>query len=301
MKKKLIAVILALIPIALVGWMLYYAGGQDVAIINSKGEIANHQRNILIFTTLLSLMVVVPVLAMLAMFSWHFRETNKKATYSPNWDKNHKLEATWWGIPIVIIGILAVVTWNTSHSLDPWKPLESNKEPLNIQVVAMQWKWLFIYPEENIATVNYLKIPVDRPVNFQITADAPMNSFWIPSLGGQIYAMNGMTTKLHLIADEEGTYQGRSANISGEGFASMRFYVQAVSDNKLNQWIVDSRQASETLNQTSYDQLAIPSTLDDTKTYSSVSHNLYDNIIAKFMPDHAQAKHEEGEAGVHNH
>ncbi len=291
MKQKLKLLVLFLFPILLISWMLYYAGGQNIDILNSKGEIANHQRNILIFTALLSLIVIIPVFTMLGLFVWRYRESNKKATYRPDWGHNNLLEVIWWGIPILIIVVLSVVTWKTSHSLDPWRPLDSEKEPVRVQVVALQWKWLFIYPDHNIATINYFRMPVDTPVNFEIAADAPMNSFWIPSLGGQIYAMNGMITKLHLQADEPGQYDGVSANISGEGFADMKFIAEATSQNEFDHWIHNIKnENSENLSIANYTELALPSSEIIISKYGSADPELFNYIVMKYMPEHGNHK-----------
>ncbi|HEY5806112.1 MAG TPA: ubiquinol oxidase subunit II, partial [Candidatus Saccharimonadales bacterium] len=208
-----------------------------VAILEPKGLIALQQRDLIFFTALLSLLVIVPVYALTIFIVWKYRAVNKKTKYTPDWDGHKGIEALWWTVPCAIILVLSVVTWQTSHKLDPYQPIRSPKKPLTIQVVALEWKWLFIYPEQNIATVNYFQIPENTPINFEITSDAPMNSFWIPQLGSQIYAMPGMTTTLNLIADEPGKYNGASANISGAGFASMRFVAEAVPRADFDNWV----------------------------------------------------------------
>lgn len=226
-KSKLaIGVILGGAATALVVW---YVLSHDIAVLNPEGLIGQKQRDLLIFATLLSMIVIVPVFVMTGLIAWRYRASNTKATYSPDWDHSRLFETIWWGVPIAIILVLGVVTWKSSHDLDPYRALDSDVKPLRVQVIAMQWKWLFIYPEQEIASVNYLQIPEKTPINFEITADAPMNAFWIPKLGSQVYAMNGMTTKLHLIANNQGTYRGSSANISGEGFADMVFSTVATS------------------------------------------------------------------------
>src|SRR4051812_406278 len=186
--KKSIKIIL---PILLVGSVIvagasFFFQHYNVDVLNPQGDIARQQRNLIAFTTALGMTVVVPVFIMLGLFAWKFREGNHKAKYRPEWDGNTWLEVIWWGIPILIILILSVVTWRTSHDLDPYKALDSKVKPVEVQVVALQWKWLFIYPEQKIASVNLLQIPEKTPINFTITSDAPMNSFWIPSLGSQV-------------------------------------------------------------------------------------------------------------------
>lgn len=281
-----------LLTLGVISATLFVLFTQDVAILDAKGTIAEQQRNLLIGTAILSLVVIVPVFVLTFYIAWKYRESNTKATYQPDWDGHRGLEMTWWAIPFVIIMILAIVTWITSHTLDPYRPLESNKKPVTVQVVALEWKWLFIYPEYNVATVNYFKIPEDTPINFQITADAPMNSFWIPQLGGQVYAMSGMTTKLHLTAEEPGNYNGSSANISGEGFAGMKFVAEATSEEDFKAWIEAARQSHNDLDQTTYDQLAQKSRDNPRATYKLVEPTLYDTVVMKYMTP--PKEHKEG-------
>lgn len=294
--KKLIRVLMVLGVFGAIGLLVtgvMMSGNIDV--INSQGHIADRQRDLLRFVVLLSLIVVIPVFTLLFVFSIKYREGNTKAKYRPDWAHNKWLEAVWWGIPCAIIAVLATVTWFTSHELDPYKKLESSKDPVNVQVVALQWKWLFIYPDHHVASINRLPIPVDTPINFTITADAPMNSFWIPSLGGQIYAMSGMSTKLHLIARNEGTYKGSSANISGEGFADMRFDAVAMSNADFERWLRTASESGKTLDQKSYATLAKPSRAEVT-SYRLASDRLYDTIVMKYMmPAHDATRHEASE------
>lgn len=266
-----------------------YASSQGIAVLNPSGEVASKQRNLIVFTAFLSLIVVIPVYAMLFVFAYKYREGNKKAKYTPDWDGSRLAEFTWWLIPGIIIFILAIVTWKSSHDLDPYKALASDKKPLNIQVVALQWKWLFIYPEQNIASVNYLQFPVNTPVNFQITADAPMNSFWIPKLGGQVYAMSGMSTQLHLSASEIGNYRGSSANISGKGFASMIFTTRVSPQDKFNQWVENTRSSQSNLSINAYNKLAQPSENNHITYYGNTQQDLYDLVVGKYShnPHHS--------------
>jgi len=288
MKKK-IGLLLSglLITAALIGGIAWLLRGTDIAVLNPQGWVAEQQRDLFLFTTSLSLLIVVPVFSLALFIAWKYREGNTKAKYMPEWDKNKWIEAVWWGIPCAIILVLAVVTWQTSHSLDPYKKLDSSVKPIEVQVVALQWKWLFIYPEHDIASVNLVEFPVNTPVNFSITADAPMNSFWIPSLGGQVYAMSGMSTKLHLIADKPGDYRGSSANISGEGFASMVFTARAVSNEEFKDW-TDQAKAAQTLDMESYEALARPSEVTEPAQYALRDKDLYGKIVMKYMdPGHA--------------
>lgn len=283
MKAKYKLVVSIVLVLALIAAMLVWLFSTEVIVFEPAGDIGRRQRDLLVFTIFLSLLVIIPVFTMTIMFAWRYREGNKKATYKPNWDHNHLAEAIWWGIPIIIILILAVVTWKTSHSLDPYKPLDSDKKPLTVQVISQDWKWLFIYPDQDIAAVNQLYVPEKTPINFLITSDAAMNSFWIPQLGGQVYAMAGMQTKLHLIADKQGVYEGVSANISGEGFAGMKFKTHAVSDSEFQQWIKQAKTSEKMLDNTSYLELAKPTKNHPPETYVLADRSVYDTVIMKYM------------------
>lgn len=257
--------------------------GHTIAVLSPEGMIASKERSLIFFATALSLVVVIPVFILLFSFVWKYREDNTSASYTPDWSHNSALELVWWAIPLVLIIILSVVTWQSSHQLDPYRTISSTTPPMTIQVVALQWKWLFIYPDQNIATVNYFRIPENTPINFEITSDAPMNSFWLPQLGGQVYAMSGMITHLHLVADKTGMYHGSSANISGSGFASMKFVAQSSSNDDFNAWVSSVKQAPNALTFNVYNSLVKPSTTPVTN-YSSTAIDLYDTIVMKYMP-----------------
>jgi len=272
-------IVLVLIGIAAIGWWLRVS---HVAVLEPKGVIGHKERQLMYFAFGLSLVVVIPVFIMLFTFAWKYREGNKKAKYDPKFDHSRKLETVWWLIPTVLILILSVVTWQSSHALDPYKPIASSKKPMTIQVVSLDWKWLFIYPEQHIATVNFVQMPKDTPVTFKLTSDSVMNSFWIPELGGQMYSMPGMTTTLHLEANHAGDFQGSSANISGAGFASMRFVAHVGSDQDFSRWVQTVRRSPNRLNQATYAVLAKPG-IGFYNYYSTVDHNLYDTITMKYM------------------
>lgn len=267
----------------LIAAAVWYLGSLKMDILNPKGIVAFKQYNLLVFTTMLGFVVIIPVFVMAILIAWRYRESNTKAKYTPNVDTNRLAETIWWTIPIILIAVLSFVTWTSTHDLDPHKPLTSHSQPVRIQVVALDWKWLFIYPDQNIATVNYIQFPVNRPVNFEITADAPMNSFWIPQLGGQIYAMQGMTTKLHLNANEIGTYKGLSANISGEGFADMKFTAKATTKADFEAWVISVKQSNRKLTPETYASLAKKSTAAPVTYYASSTEGLYDTIVMKYM------------------
>jgi cytochrome o ubiquinol oxidase subunit 2 len=182
-----------------------------------------------------------------------------------------------------VIIILAVITAVSTHALDPYKPISSNKTPVKIQVIALEWKWLFVYPDKGIATLNYVNIPEDTPIDLTLTSDAPMNSFWVPALAGQVYAMSGMSTKLHLMADGVGSYNGVSANISGEGFAEMRFKVNSLTEKDFTNWAAKSMRSKDMLTSETYADLAKPSSGDSEATYMLMNNGLYNEVIMKYM------------------
>ena len=273
--------VLWLVGAALVlGVLVALSLNHSFPLLQTRGEIANRQRDLLVFATALALLVLVPVYFMIFSFAWRYRAGHKQE-YKPEWDTHKGYEALWWGIPIAIISVLAVVTWVTSHSLDPFKPLASNQKPLQVQVVALQWKWLFLYPEQGVASVNEVAFPAGRPVEFTMTSDAPMNSFWIPQLAGQIYVMSGMSTKLHVSADTTGVYEGMSSNISGKGFADMKFKARAMTVRDFDAWVTKAH-GGEHLTQQRYDMLAKPST-NKVSYFHVADRSVYDNVIMKYM------------------
>ncbi|MBW3569166.1 ubiquinol oxidase subunit II [Candidatus Parcubacteria bacterium] len=267
----------------LFGLILILSQGSEVSILDPKGQVAAKEKNLLIFASGLSLIIILPVFALIFGIAWRYREGNDKAKYKPDWDHSRLLESIWWGVPFALIVILSIVTYKSSHELDPFKPLEAETKPLTIQVIAMDWKWLFIYPEQNIATVNYVKFPAGTPVNFQLTGDGAMNSFWIPQLGGQIYAMAGMSTQINLLADEPGDFRGSSANISGRGFSDMTFIASAGSNSDFEAWVGAVKKSQKNLSENEYKKLAEP-TVDHPPTYySSVQEGLYKEVILSFL------------------
>jgi len=261
--------------------------GCNMVLMNPKGAIGVEQRTLIITAIALMLIVVIPVIFMAFAFAWKYRASNKDAKYSPNWSHSNKIEAVVWTIPIIIIAILGTITWKTTHELDPFKPIVTDKKPMTIEVVSLDWKWLFIYPEQGIATVNELAFPKDVPVEFKITSNSVMNSFFIPQLGGQIYAMAGMQTKLHLIGNEAGKYDGISSSFSGRGFSGMKFTaIVTPTEGDFDQWVAKVKASSNNLNATSdFNKLAEPSENNPVEYFSSVKPNLFKETIGKFMGD----------------
>lgn len=284
MNKKIKFVIIGLLALIVLTLIVGYFKHANVQVFNSAGSIGAKERNLMLFALGLSLIVVIPVYILLFSIAWRYRESNhKKAKYSPDLGGNRFAEAVWWLIPTILITILSVVAWQSSHTLDPYRHIASSTKPMKIEVVALDWKWLFIYPEQHIASINFVQFPVNTPVEFLITADAPMNSFWIPQLGGQIYAMPGMSTQLNLIADRTGSFHGSSANISGEGFSGMAFTAKSSSDNDFNAWVKSAQHSPQRLDSSAYNQLAQPSQNNPVTYYSKPQPELYNLIIAKYL------------------
>ncbi|MFI0434643.1 MAG: COX aromatic rich motif-containing protein [Parachlamydiaceae bacterium] len=260
-----------------------YEFGDLIDILFPSGLIAIKERNLLLIIQGIMLLVIIPVYILTFVFSWKYSAQNPKGSYDPDLVDNKLAEYIWWGLPFIMTAIVCTLTWIKTVELDPYKPIESNIKPLTIQAVALQWKWLFIYPEENIASVNFLQIPKGTPIRFEITADAPMNSFWIPSLGGQIYAMPGMRTELNLIGNEVADAKGASANLSGEGFAGMHFIARTSSEEDYRQWIASAQHSTHSLGLDEYKQLAAPSQDQAVEIYRLSDPSLFNQIIDKYM------------------
>ena len=253
-----------------------------MTLLDPVGQVGIDEKNLIITATLLMLLVVVPVILMTIIFAWKYRASNKNATYAPKWSHSTKIEVVIWTVPILIIIALGVITYKSTHALDPYRPIQSDVKPVTIEVVAMDWKWLFIYPDQGIATVNKIVFPANTPVNFRITSDTVMNSFFIPGLGGQIYAMAGMTTKLHLIANKNAELDGISANYSGAGFTGMKFKAIATSQAEFDAWVSEVKASPKQLDTAEYEALTKPSQNNPVELYSSVKPNLFQTIIDKY-------------------
>jgi cytochrome o ubiquinol oxidase subunit 2 len=272
--------LLTIAVLLVTGW---YLTRHLIPVLQPAGTIGYKERNLIIFCAAISVSIVVPVFALLGYFAWKYREDNHKASYSPELGGSRLAETIWWIVPTMLIAIISIVTWRSSYALDPFKPITTNKQVLHVQVVALDWKWLFIYPGQNVASVNEVAVPVGTPVDFEITSDAVMTSFWAPQLGGQMYAMPGMSTHLNLVADKPGSYGGVAANISGKGFAGMKFTVKAVSQQGYAQWMAAAKHAPSHLTAASYAVLSKPSENTQPMLYASADTNLYDTILMKYM------------------
>jgi len=279
--------------------------GCSGGVLDPKGQVGMDEKNLIILCTILMLIVVVPVIVLTLYFAWKYRASRDFEIYTPKWAHSTKIEAVVWSIPILIVISLSVITWRSTHALDPYSPLEGKGEHLTVEVVSLNWKWLFIYPEQGIATVNELVFPANKPVAFKITSESTMNSFFIPQLGSQIYSMAGMETKLHLIANEPGTYKGISSNYSGAGFTGMKFNAIATpTEGDFNDWVASVKQAQTPLTSASYEQLAKPSENNPVTYYSEVSEGLFHDIVMKYMKDHGSmdfySKPENAATGEHH-
>ncbi|PJE56284.1 MULTISPECIES: ubiquinol oxidase subunit II [Marinomonas] len=292
--------ILSKVALALMVGLL--AGCQG-GVLDPKGQVGIEEKQLIIVATLLMLVVVIPVIFMTLYFAWKYRE-GRDEIYEPKWSHSTKIETVVWAIPVIIVIILGVITWKSTHALDPYKPLKSDKDHINVQVVSMNWKWLFIYPDLGIASVNELRFPENVPVAFQISSEGTMNSFFIPQLGSQIYSMAGMVTKLHLIANEPGTFDGYSANYSGPGFTNMKFKAIATETQAdFDAWVAGVKAESIAgstnngiLDQASYDKLAeydLHAPVHEAtpvQYYGSIKPGIFNDNVMKFMKDHGKVE-----------
>ncbi|WP_342620180.1 ubiquinol oxidase subunit II [Rhodoferax sp. GW822-FHT02A01] len=271
-------------------FLLFCAGlaGCNTVVMNPSGDIASQQAHLIVVSTLLMLLIIVPVIVLTLLFAWRYRQSNKNATYTPEWDHSTSLELVIWGAPLLIIIALGLLTWISTHTLDPYRPLQRldaerpispGTSVLTVEVVALDWKWLFIYPELGIASVNELVAPVDVPIRFKITASTVMNSFYIPALAGQIYAMPGMETKLHAVINKPGVYDGFSANYSGAGFSGMHFKFQGMAAADFEQWVQQTRSGSATLGREDYLRLQQPSINAPVQHFAKVAPKLFDTVV----------------------
>jgi len=259
-------------------------GGCTEGVLDPKGPIAAADRQILLNSLGIMLAIVIPViLATLGVAFW-FRASNERARYRPNFAYSGRLEMLVWSIPAMTVFLVGGVAWVGSHDVSPRKPIVSTVKPLRIQVASLDWKWLFIYPDQGVASVNRLTIPVGTPISLELTSSGVMNSFFVPQLGSQIYTMAGMITRLHLQADHSGTYRGLSAQFSGEGFADMHFDADAVTDEKFAQWLDAARTSGPELDAKTYADLAKPSAAVAPFTYRSVAPGLFGSIMLSEMP-----------------
>lgn len=269
--------------LSLIATALLSLAGCDWVIFDSKGAVGIAERDLIIICVALMLIVVIPAMVLSFVFPWMFRSSNKRAKYTPNWDFSTKVEVVVWGIPLIIVVALSIIVWNSTHKLDPYRKLDIPGEPLHVDVIATDWKWVFVYPDLGIATVNELKFPAGQQLAFSITSNSTMNTFFIPQLGGQIYAMAGMRTQLHLVADEVGEFRGMSGNYSGAGFSKMHFKATALTNEDFEKWVADVRSTPNNLDFDAFVKLAEPSEGHPIEHFSNVEDGLFKKVIDQFI------------------
>jgi len=274
-------------PITVVLISAAMLGGCTEGILDPQGPIAEAERQIMFNSTGIMLAIVIPtMLATLGIAYW-FRASNKRARYLPEFAYSGRLEVLVWSVPIMTVILVGGVAWVGSYDLDPPKAIASAGKPVRVQVVALDWKWLFIYPDQGIAAVNQLTVPLGTPISFELTSSGVMNSFFVPQLGGQIYTMAGMVTRLNLRADRAGTYRGISSNYSGAGFSDMHFNVDVIPEERFAQWLSATRNAGPMLDSQSYSELAKPSQAVAPFTYRAVASGLFNTILSAGSPGHS--------------
>ena len=247
-------------------------------VLDPQGIIGKAERVILYDAMAIMLAVVIPVILLTLAFAWWFRASNRRARYLPEWDYSGRIEMITWSVPTLVIVFLGGMAWIGSHDLDPPRPIDSPVTPVDVEVVALDWRWLFIYPTVGVASLNHLTIPAGVPIHFRITSSSVMNSFFIPQLGSQIYAMPGMTTQLYLQADHPGTFQGLSAQFSGDGFSDMRFDVAAVPQEAFDEWVRTTKSGSGVLDASAFAQLVQPAKATGISTYGHVASGLFNDV-----------------------
>jgi len=253
-------------------------------ILDPQGPIGAAEKTILIDSLGIMLAIVLPTIVAIFAFAFWFRASNTRASYLPNWKYSGRIELVVWSVPALTVILLGGVAWLGAHHLDPPKPIEGPSEPLTIQAVSLDWKWLFIYPDHKVATINTLTVPAGVTLQFQLTSASVMNAFFIPELGSMIYTMNGMATRLNLRADATGTFQGLSAQFSGDGFADMHFDVHVVSPEQFSKWAQDASNAGKSLDERSYQQIAKPSMKNEPEIYRLADPDIFASVVSQKLP-----------------
>lgn len=260
--------------------------GKQWVLLNPAGPIGAHEKSLILTAWWIMVLVALPVFVLTIWFAWHYRASNKKATYMPNWDFSWSVDVVIWVLPLVGVAVLAFLCWTSTQNLAPYKQITSEKQPVEVDVVSFDWKWLFIYPKQHIATVNQLVIPVDRPINFKVTSDTVMTSFFIPNLGSQIYAMSGMRTRLNLIADKTGSYIGQNMQFSGRGYSDMNFKVRIEQDADFKNWVSSVQKSEKKFDMTALEQLKKPSVANSVAHFGSVKPNMFQTILDQYRYSH---------------
>lgn len=285
-----------LFSLALVVLLIGGCGYKGLSTMDSVGPIGDTERDLLIFTLLAMLFVLIPIVLLTIGISWRYRAGNTNSTYDPHWSHSWLIEMFVWGGPAVILVILAVITWVSTHDLDPYKAIKSDAKPVHIQAVATQWKWVFIYPDEGVASVNEFAFPQNVPLDIDLTSNDVMNAFMIQRMGTQIFAMSGMRTQLHLLSRETGNFEGGNYQYTGNGFSKMRFTAKAMTQDNYQQWLNKVRTQGTPLNYAKFQQMAKPSTVDQPIYYSTVTDGLFADIIGQFHKSNDMAMEHDGSA-----
>ena len=252
-------------------------------VLDPHGPVGKAERVILYDATAIMLAVIIPVIVLTLVFAWWFRARNSQARHRPDWEYSGRIEMIIWFIPALVILFLGGIAWTGSHDLDPRVPLEESKTPLDIEVISLDWRWLFIYPHEGIASLNRLVVPAGVPLRFRLTSTTVMNSFFVPQLGSQIYAMPNMVTRLNLEADQPGTFEGLSAQFSGDGFSDMRFDLVSTEAEAFKDWVNSTKAQGGILDARTFEELERPAKADGVQTYAQVSEGLFDRISSRSM------------------
>lgn len=278
-------------------------GCSKLVVLNPAGDVAAQQGDLVVVATVLMLLIIVPVIALTLWFAWRYRQGSRHAEtdYAPDWHHSTKLELVIWAAPLMIIIALGAITWITTHKLDPYRPLDrisaqkalpENVKPLEVQVVSLDWKWLFVLPEQGIATVNELAAPVDRPIRFTLTSSSTMNAFYVPDLAGMIYTMPGMQTELNAVINQPGVYRGMSSHYSGAGFSGMTFRFHGLSEQDFAQWVAKARAEGQPLTRQAYLALAQPSERHPVERFSSVEAGLFDRVVGLCVEEGKTCMHQ---------
>jgi cytochrome o ubiquinol oxidase subunit II len=279
--------------------LLFLLAGCSGGVLEPQGPIGAANIQILLNALVIMLVIVVPTIVGVLVVAWWFRASNTRARYRPGFVYSGRIELIVWAIPLLVILFLGGVIWIGAHALDPFKPIETQEKPVEVQVVSLDWKWLFVYPELGIASVNNLVIPNKVPVHFSLTSASVMNMFFVPQLGSMVATMNGMVTQLWLQADQTGELYGQSSQFSGKGFADMNFIVHAVPPDRFEQWVAAAREAGPSLDAAAYHALMQPSQNVAPLTYRSVAANLFDDIATRKIPPGPGAQARSDAATVH--
>ena len=277
--------------------------GCNLVVLNPAGDIAAQQGKLVIIATVLMLLIIVPVIFLTLLFAWRYRQNSKHAEeeYAPDWNHSTKLELVIWSVPLMIIIALGALTWITTHKLDPYRPLDrisagkplaEGVKPLEVQVVSLDWKWLFFYPEQGIATVNELAAPVDRPIRFKLTSSSTMNAFYVPDLAGMIYTMPGMQTELNAVINKAGVYHGMSSHYSGSGFSGMTFKFHGLSDEDFAKWVAQAKTEGQPLTRDAYQALVKPSERNPVARFATVEDGLYQRVLNLCVEEGKPCMHE---------